>query len=288
MHWPPDHPAVADAALSRWRVGAEEVCPDAEPVRTLRHWPGQRVATLVRTGGGEAVLKIYARPRARGNHRRLLALEASKAAGLVPRPIAVDRSGRVGLLEFVPGLTLDRLHGEPLTAAARKAGETLRRIHESGAELDRNWSCQDEASRLAEVAGPQTRAAIEQVLAEGLPDSTDHAVPSHRDCNPEQAVLTEAGVRFIDADDAAIAPAGLDPGNFTAYFTKDAITGALAPVDAEAATDAFLDGYGGPPRDLGWWQRLALARLAGLAETRDRDREAMRRLLTAVEAGWPA
>jgi Ser/Thr protein kinase RdoA (MazF antagonist) len=288
MRWPPDHPAVADAGLSRWRGGADEICPEGEPLRTLRYWPGQRVATLVRTGEGQAVLKIYCRPRARGNHRRLQALGESGAAGLVPRPIAVDHSGHVGLLEFVHGVTLDRLCGEPLTAAARQAGQTLRCIHGSGAELDRKWSCWDEAGRLREVAGPQTRSMIEQVLAERMPRATERSVPSHRDCNREQAVLTGAGVRFIDADDAAMAPAALDPGNFTAYLTRDEICGLADPSEARAAAEAFLDGYGGPPPGLAWWQRLALARLAGLAETRDEDPQTMRRLLIALESGWPA
>jgi hypothetical protein len=163
----------------------------------------------------------------------------------------------------------------------------LRCIHGSGAELDRKWSCWDEAGRLREVAGPQTRSMIEQVLAEGIPGSAEPPVPSHRDCNREQAVLTEAGVRLIDADDAAMAPMGLDPGNFTAYLARDEICGLADPDRARAAVDAFLDGYGGPPPDLAWWQRVALARLAGLAETRDDDPETMRRLLIAVDSGWP-
>jgi Ser/Thr protein kinase RdoA (MazF antagonist) len=283
MHWPPDHPAVLDPALSRWRSGADELCPDGEPVRVLRYLSGRRVATLVRTRAGEAVLKIFARPRARGNHRRLRAFEASAAAGLLPRSLAVDDSGHVGLLEFVPGRTLDSVNGPRLAGAARKAGDALRRIHESGTELDRDWTIEDEARQLRSVAGPQSRATLERVLAERVPDSAGPAVPSHRDCYPAQAVLTESGIRFVDADDAAMSPPALDVGNFTAHLTKDAITGSVDPADAKTATEAFLEGYGDHPPQLELWERLSLARLAGLAETRHRDPEAMRRLLAALD-----
>jgi Ser/Thr protein kinase RdoA (MazF antagonist) len=284
MLWPPDHPAVTDAALSRWRPGADELCPDGAAIRTLRYLRGRRVATLVRTGGEEAVLKIFASPRARGNHRRLRALEASKADGVCPHAIAVDRSGHVGLLEFVPGETLDRLRGERLVMAAGNAGAALRRIHESEAALDRAWSVSDEVRQLRTVAGPQSRAVLERLIAESLPPDSGPTVPSHRDCYPAQAVLTPSGVRYIDADDAAMGPAPLDPANFTAHLAKDAIVGALDQTDAKAAAEAFLEGYGGAPPELEAWQRLSIARLAGLAETRHRDPEAMRRLLATVDA----
>jgi hypothetical protein len=282
MQWPPDHPAVADPALSRWRSGADELCPDAEAVRTLRYLPGRRVSTLVRTDSGEAVLKIFASPRARGNDRRLRTLESSEAAGLLPHPIAVDHAGHVGLLEFVHGTTLDRLRGERLVNAASEAGAALRRLHASGALLDRDWSLRDETRQLRKVAGPQTRVAIEDLLREEMPATSGPSVPSHRDCYPAQAVLTNDGVRFIDADDAAMAPAPLDPANFTAHLAKDAITGRLDPADAKLAADAFLQGYGRPAPELESWQRLSLARLAGLAETRHRDPAAMSRLLAAL------
>jgi Ser/Thr protein kinase RdoA (MazF antagonist) len=285
--WPPDHPAVADDALSEWRSGAEELCPDAVAIRTLRYLRGRRVATLVRTRDGEAVLKIFASPRARGNHRRLRAIEASKADGVCPHAIAVDRSGHVGLLEFIPGETLDRLRGERLVMAMGEAGAALRRMHESDVALDRAWSVSDEVRQLRRVAGPHTRGPLERVIAAGLPRDSEPTVPSHRDCYPAQAVLTGSGIRYIDADDAAMAPAPLDAANFTAHLAKGAIVGTLDQTDAVAAAEAFLEGYGGAPPELEAWQRLSIARLAGLAETRHRDPEAMHGLLTAVDAGWP-
>jgi Ser/Thr protein kinase RdoA (MazF antagonist) len=251
VRWPPDHPAVADPALARWRAGADEICPQAEVVEILRYLPERRVATHVRVDGQDAVLKIFRAPRARGNHRRLTALAATPAAGLVPAPLAVDTSGHVGLVEFIAGV--------PLPAdAARQAGAVLRRLHDSGALLDRDWSVADELAQLRRSAGEQTTEAVESAIRSWTPPDSER-VPSHRDCYPAQTVLTPGGVRLIDLDDAAMAPRALDVGNFTAHLIKDG---------ARDAVPAFLDGYGDVPADHACWERLSLARLAALAETR--------------------
>jgi Ser/Thr protein kinase RdoA (MazF antagonist) len=254
VRWPPDHPAVTDPALARWSAGAESICPDAEVVQVLRYVPGRRVATRVRTGGSEAVLKIFASPRARGNHRRLTALASTD---LVPYPLAVDETGHVGLMEFIDGTPLS---ADRSPDAAHQAGAAVRRLHDSGARLDRAWSVADELAQLRRTAGPQTHAAVEEAIRRWTPASLNTSVPSHRDCYPAQAVLTSRGVRLIDLDDAAMAPAGLDVGNFTAHLIKD-----------EAAPEtvaAFIEGYGEVPAEHASWERLTLARLAALAETR--------------------
>jgi Ser/Thr protein kinase RdoA (MazF antagonist) len=279
VRWPPDHPAVTDPALARWRAGVESVCPQAEVVRVLRYVPGRRVATRVRTGAQEAVLKIFAKPRARGNHRRLTTLANTSAAGLVPAPLGVDERGHVGLVEFVAGTPLADLHGDRLTEAAREAGEVLRRLHDSGAVLDREWSIEKEVVQLRRTAGARTRETIESAIGRCEHDVGNGCVPAHRDCYPAQAVLGSAGVRLIDLDDAAMAPPGLDVGNFTAHLIKDAAVGAVPEEVASRAVAAFLDGYGDVLTDHRSWECLSLARLAGLAETRDRRPDDVRKLL---------
>src|SRR5688572_8290476 len=117
MRWPPDHPAVTDPALAAWAEGAEHLCPEAEVVRVLRHVPGRRVSTLVRIARGEAVLKIFASPRARGGHRLLSAFADSDAADLLPLSLG-QRDAHVALVEFVHGISLDHLEdGRFVTAA---------------------------------------------------------------------------------------------------------------------------------------------------------------------------
>lgn len=278
MRWPPEHPAVTDPALSPWRAGADELCPDAEVLAVLRHLPGRRVASLVHAPKGPAVLKVFASPRARGNHRRLATLAATTAAAVVPRPLAADGAGHVGLVEFVAGTPMPLLDDDAYVAAAAAAGLALRRLHASGAVLDRAWGPGEELEQLGRTAGTASRAVVEAASRRWAPGAADGLVPAHRDCHPAQAVAGRAGVRWIDLDDAAMAPAALDVGNFLAHLDKEAATGSRGGQVVEAAAAAFVDGYGRCPDGMGAWRALALARLAALAETRHRDPDAMSRL----------
>ncbi len=284
MRWPADHPALADPALAVWSAGADELCPDADVVRILRHLPGRRVASLVRLRGGEAILKVYSSPRARGNYRRLRAFERSGVGDLLPRPYGADLKGHVLLLEFVIGMPLDTLDPVLLNPAARAAGETLRRIHECGAALDREWTVDREIEQLRRTAGPQTRLRVEEAIRLFRPGAGGGLVPSHRDCYPAQAVLGEEGIRWIDLDDAAMAPSGLDVGNFLAHMTREVVVGRWLPATLSESRRAFLAGYAEEPPDLERWERLSLARLAALAETRHRSEGEMRRLLARLAA----
>ena len=99
MRWPADHPVLVDEALAARAGGADELARGAAIGTVLRHLPGRRVATAVRLlDGTDAVLKVFASPRARGNDRRLAALAVSSAGELVPRSLGVDRAGHVSLV----------------------------------------------------------------------------------------------------------------------------------------------------------------------------------------------
>jgi Ser/Thr protein kinase RdoA (MazF antagonist) len=93
-------------------------------------------------------------------------------------------------------------------------------------------------------------------------------VPSHRDLHPRQVVLSGHDIGFIDLDDCALAPPGLDVGNMVAHLRREAVIGRRQHDVAARAVSAFLTGYGAEPPDLQAWVALALARLASLAETR--------------------
>lgn len=281
MRWPADHPVLTDPALAPWASGADRVCPDAEVVRVLRHVPGRRVATLVRSREGQAVLKVYASSRARGGHRRLTALAESSAGGHVPRPLA-HRKGHVALIEYVEGTPLDVLDDEAFVEGSRLAGEALLRLHRSGAVLGRAWTFEDEVRQLRETSGPATRDLVDEAIERWRPAEED-AVPSHRDCYPAQTVLARGTVRFIDLDDAAMSPPSLDVGNFLAHVRRDGAIGRRPRRVAASAERAFVQGYGGPTKALDAWEALALARLAALAETRHRDRAQMQALARLLE-----
>jgi Ser/Thr protein kinase RdoA (MazF antagonist) len=172
----------------------------------------------------------------------------------------VGPGGHAGLLEYVPGRPLRSLAGADFVAACEDAGRALAQLHNSDVLLDREWTARTEIDELARRF-PSGGGAW-------LPPPADALVPAHRDLHPGQIVVATAGVRLIDFDEAAMAPAGLDVGRFLAHLSKSTVDGKRLPGDTERAAAAFLRGYGRTPRDLPWWRGIALARLACSAETR--------------------
>lgn len=275
--WPGDHPARTDPALAPWAQGLHEVCPGSRVLRTLRHVPGRRVAAQVRTGAGDvAVAKVFARPRARGNDRRLRALAGSHAGAVLPRPIGADRHGHVLVVGFTPGTPMNDLDDSGYLLAAGLAGQALRHLHDCRVTLDRTWTLHDEVRQLLATCGPVTTGPARAFLAgsgRAAAARGEHdVVCSHRDFHPQQVVLQDGGtVGLIDLDDAANAPRALDTGNFTAHLQLDAIQGRRTEQVAVDAVSRFLGGYGGAGTAHTWWEELSLLRLAALAETRKMD-----------------
>lgn len=288
MRWPADHPAVTDPSLAPWAQDVDRLCPEAEVVRVLRHLPGRRVSTVIRWAGGLAVLKIYATSRARGTHRRLSVLGRSSAGDVVPRPVG-HRKGHLLLVEFVDGVPLSAVEGDAFETGLRQAGRALRTLHDCGARLDRQWTIEHEIAQLERTAGAATRSGVEEAIRRWTPPATGEVVPSHRDCYPAQAILALGGVRFIDLDDAALAPRALDVGNFAAHLMMDALAETRRRPPFARALTAFIEGYGEAPADFDCWMHLSLARLAALEETRHGSSGNGQQLLTVVlERSSPA
>lgn len=270
MRWPDDHPAVRDPALRQWAHGADELCPHAQVCDVLRYLPGRRVATKVRVGRRHGVLKVFASPRARGNHRRLQLLADTGAGYLTPKSHGADESAHVGLVEFADGTTYAELDDERFVDRAAAIGEALRQLHESGIEFDRCWTYRDEIAQLRRRAPSELSSLAEATAVAAAHLDRQSLVPSHRDFHPRQIVVDGTRVRFIDFDDAANAPAGLDVGNFVAHLCADAIIGRRSHGASTAAAARFLAAYGDADadRDVSAWRALAMVRLAGLALTR--------------------
>lgn len=282
---PAEDAAVADALR---RALAEPAAPLAGvrlgPV--LRRVAGRRVTFSGRRLGVDVVVKCFASPRARGNARRLEALRAAGLADVVPTALATSSDGCVGVVSYRLGTVMEALGDVGFVEAARETGEALRRVHDSGAALDRTWAPADECAQLLRRAPESCRAAAAAEAARA--PVAGALVPSHRDLHPRQVVRpTDAsGVCLIDLDDCALAPRGLDVGNMVAHLRREAVVGRRSPAVAAAAVEAFLEGYGAPPEDLLAWERLALARLAGLAESRH-GRPVERDALLALLADLP-
>lgn len=284
MRWPADHPLVRDPELSRHRAGVASVSPGSDPGTVLRHVEGRRVALRIHHGTGEAVLKVFARPRARGNDRRLRLIAAADPHA-APTPLGADATGHVGLVAWQRGTPFGAVPDPGLPAAAHAAGRALHRLHRVDAVLDRAWDVQDEIAALRRSTSARVAALIPRTppvspAADGAP------VCAHRDFHPGQVVLDGDRARIIDLDDAAMAPAGLDVGNFTAHLWRDAALEVRPRPVVAAAVRAFLDGYGRVPADHAEWEDLSLLRLAALAEHRfSRPGDAARILAHRADRG---
>lgn len=271
--------AAIDPALAAWGDHAEQLCPDGKVVEVFRHLPGRRLSALLATPAGPAILKMFCNPRARGNARRLEAIAATNAGPVVPSVHGTDPTGHVNILEFIPGQNLTEVPHIVLAAAAEAAGRQLRVLHECGAMLDRTWTFDNELTQLRKTTGPRSSATVERLLAAVPRPCDEPLVPTHRDCHPAQAIVGSDGhARWIDLDDAAMAPASLDVGNFLAHITRQQVVGKWPASTARSIRSAFTTGYGQSPPAVAAWEQFALARLIALADTRHDSPEEVLRL----------
>ncbi|GAB3879333.1 phosphotransferase [Terrabacter terrigena] len=276
MPFPADHPAVLDPALAEWAGGIDAVAPGAVPGPVLRHLPGRRVAVLAQLGRRTVVVKVFASPRARGNARRLLALAATPVAGIVPAVVGCDHAGHVLAVTYRDGTIPDDLPDAAYAGRFAAVGRALRSLHDSGAELDREWGRDQEVDQLVRRHVPATAELVHHLEVSTQWLRAAPAVPSHRDFHTRQVVVTtDGGIALIDLDDAAMSPRGLDVGNMVGHLVRERVTGRRPASVTEAATAAFLEGYGEcddlDAATLEAWTTLTLVRLAALAETRHQD-----------------
>jgi hypothetical protein len=284
VQWP-DDVRPDDARLYDALDATTLFAPEVQVQRVLRHVAGRRVTALAERDGNACIVKVFHGPRARGNHRRLRSLHEAGIGHLVPTPLAHDASGRVGLLDFHPGTVLDQLDDRHFVRACGLAGLALRSLHDCGAELDREWTLDDELRQLASRAPTALVPLVEDTIRLHGRPPVPAAVPSHRDCHPRQLVHHEGQVRWIDLDDCAMATPGLDVGNMLAHLTREHLIGRRTAEVAALGRDAFATAYDWPhdPAELRRWETLSLTRLACLAEQRHHDLAQRDALVDAVQ-----
>lgn len=296
--WWDGHRATSDPKLRELLEKSTVFCRengfDAAPPIPLRYVPGRRLTALVSSAGGTtAVLKMFSSPRARGNARRLQNLSSSLVSTFIPSHLGVDESGHIELLSFAEGTVLDRVDDTVFVSSLWTVGRQLRALHEAPVLLDRTWTLEDEETQLLRSSSQATIAAASVVLSQAKRSGVafDPVVCAHRDFHPRQIVISatpeiaKVSAHFIDMDDIAMAPPGLDVGNMIAHLRREEILGARSIPVIDRATANFVAGYGGrgslaPYVDV--WERLSLVRLAGLAEVRHNDADQCARILALL------
>lgn len=266
MRWP-DTLRPDDQRLAEVLRASDGHRPDLTVTAVLRHVPGRRITALADDGDRSFVVKLFHSPRARGNHRRLTELADAGLVDIVPTSHGCDASGHIGVVGHRPGVELQEVPDAHFVPSCRRAGVALRRLHDSGALLDRAWTADDEVTHLRSMLPGELEHLVDQVAEDAAPGAP--LVPSHRDCHPRQLVVDGDRVAWIDLDDCTMAPAGLDVGNMLAHLTREHLVGRRTVGRVTEARAAFLDGYGDiDVTTRRWWEQLSLLRLAGLAETR--------------------
>lgn len=266
----------------------------------IKRRPGRRQAEFIgrtRLVAGRRVVEEgwIVKTVSPGRARRLVAHYEALAAALpggepdgsgFPRvPELVDHSVAEGWLALVafPGIALSALpEGTTRSGALRATATALARLERAEATHahwpNRRWSVADEAARLAQLAletgwvMPPFAIVLLAALAED-----EHAAgwtPAHRDLNEEQIVASPTDgnaqpippARWIDWDEAAIAPVGLDLGNLLAHEGLRALRSGQRPCDVAGILAAYLEAGGrATPRLVARWEAVACLRLALLA-----------------------
>lgn len=215
-----------------------------------------KVFRITEEAGKTTVVKVYATPgRERREYRALSALE-----GVPGVPSILDRgsSGELHWLRLSDGGGWDLAALSGSIEATRKAGQLVRRVHSSDAQLT-NLEQRIDTDYVSEHYGATLdrlerfrrkinlpKEALESARA-ASPPVCSAPVPSHTKPAPVKFTVSEAGdVTLVDWEWATLAPPEWDVSYATWQFGRRL---------GSEAQEAFLEGYGGtfPSHQLRRW-----------------------------------
>ncbi|MEV4640898.1 phosphotransferase [Actinoplanes sp. NPDC049548] len=179
--------------------------------------------------------------------------------GRAPALVHGDPDAKVLVTRYLPGdLVLGSEHADD-PRIYRQAGELLALLHAQDAVRDDTYEARANEKSLAWLDGPHRIAAAtaERLRAEiaGWPTPPVTLVPTHGDWQPRNWLVHDGVVAIIDFGRAALRPALTDFARLAVQEFRQAPT-------LEAA---FLDGYGGDPREAGLWHRNRVREAIGTA-----------------------
>jgi Ser/Thr protein kinase RdoA (MazF antagonist) len=177
-------------------------------------------------------------------------LEPWTAEGRAPQLIDGDDDAKLLLRQFLPGRLVEDSPSEHDPDTYVQAGILLASLHNQLAVEDGEFEAQANSKALAWLDKPH-RISPEMVTRlrteiESWPSTPAIVVPTHGDWQPRNWLIHDGVVSVIDFGRADLRPAVTDLARLAAQQFR---TGP----QLEAA---FLDGYGGDPREPVAWHRL--------------------------------
>ena len=180
-------------------------------------------------------------------------------AGRAPALVFADAPARMLVTTFLPGqLVLGSGHQTDPTTY-HQAGTLLAQLHAQPAVEDAGYEERENRKALSWLDQPHRIAAdvVDRLRSEiaSWPTPPVSLVPTHGDWQPRNWLVHEGVVSIIDFGRAALRPAMSDLARLSAQDFRG---------DSRLEV-AFLDGYGGDPREPGAWLRLRVREAIGTA-----------------------
>jgi thiamine kinase-like enzyme len=186
-------------------------------------------------------------------------LEPWTSRGRAPRLVHADDDAKLLVTQFLPGELVEGSDHERLPDTYRQAGRLLARLHEQVEVEDEDFEARENQKALEWLDRPHRIASnvVARLRDEmgSWPTPTAALVPTHGDWQPRNWLVHEGVVSVIDFGRADLRPALTD---FTRLAAQQFRT-------EPALETAFLDGYGGDPRDPAAWHRSRVREAIGTA-----------------------
>jgi 2'-5' RNA ligase len=252
---PPKHSSGMDNLTARQRELLDRWLPGAELARD--HSWGLIGTTVLEMSHEDSRYIVKAgdesdRHIAREIRAHRLWLGPWTADGHAPQLIRADGEAKLLLRQYVDGELVERSTFEYIPDTYYQAGCLLASLHGQLESEDREFEGRAKEKTLAWLDGPHRIApdAVARLRAEveSWPTPPMMAVPTHGDWQPRNWLVHENVVRVIDFGRAELRPALTD-------FARLAAQQFRTRPDLEAA---FIEGYGGDPREPGAWHRIQM------------------------------
>lgn len=186
-------------------------------------------------------------------------LEPWTSVGRAPRLVHADEAARLLVTRFLPGTLVEGSDSEFLPATYRQAGQLLAQLHHQLAIEDEDFEARENEKALLWLDKPH-RIAPEVVArlrstVQAWPTPSATVVPTHGDWQPRNWLTFVGTVNVIDFGRAGLRPALTDFARLSVQQFR---------IDS-ALEAAFLEGYGGDPREPAAWQRDRIRSAIGAA-----------------------